>query len=264
VHYLHQQREGFERLRRFHNVFGDTPGSGCNKGVTPLYALLFHGYHGLAKTILFEEQIDVNAPGGPYGSALQAASYRGHGRAVEMLLEHRADVNAQGGNNGTALKAASPKGHDRIVGVLLSKGADVNTQGGAYGNALYDASTEGHERIARILLENRADVNAKVGADSSALRAASASGHQRIIQVLIRAGSNDVELEQRLAEDFSSRKSDEKKVSFIDLIVGLGHSTSVPSEYTSLSSEDVDDDVFSHNPESSHPTTITDPSIGRG
>ena len=77
-------------MRRFHNVFEDTSGSGCNKGVTPLYALSFHGYHGLVKTILFEEQIDVNAQGGPYGSALQAASYKGHDRAVEMLLEHRA------------------------------------------------------------------------------------------------------------------------------------------------------------------------------
>ena len=46
---------------------------------------------------------DVNAQGGVYGNALQAASYRGFGGIVKMLLECGADVNAQEG--GRALRS---------------------------------------------------------------------------------------------------------------------------------------------------------------
>jgi ankyrin repeat protein len=48
---------------------------------------------------------------------------------VTLLLEKGADVNAQGGHYGNALQAASGGGHDSIVTLLLEKGADVNAQG---------------------------------------------------------------------------------------------------------------------------------------
>ncbi|KFZ01712.1 hypothetical protein V500_00651 [Pseudogymnoascus sp. VKM F-4518 (FW-2643)] len=43
-------------------------------------------------------------------------------------------VNALGGRYGNALEAASAKGHEQIVKLLLDKGADVNAQGEEYGN----------------------------------------------------------------------------------------------------------------------------------
>ena len=48
----------------------------------------------------------MNAQGGEYGNALQAASYGNHKDIVELLLENEADVNAQGGEYGNALQAA--------------------------------------------------------------------------------------------------------------------------------------------------------------
>ena len=45
---------------------------------------------------LTPQQIDVNAPGGPYSTALQAASHLGERGIVGMLLERGADVNANG------------------------------------------------------------------------------------------------------------------------------------------------------------------------
>ena len=45
-----------------------------------------------------------------------------------MLLNKEADVNAQGGKYGNALQAASNHGHDIVVQMLLNKGADVNAQ----------------------------------------------------------------------------------------------------------------------------------------
>lgn len=53
-----------------------------------------------------------------------------------MLLSKGAEVNAQGGQYDNALQAASARGHGNIVDALLSKGADMNAYGGDYGNAL--------------------------------------------------------------------------------------------------------------------------------
>ncbi|KAF1810116.1 hypothetical protein P152DRAFT_401955 [Eremomyces bilateralis CBS 781.70] len=49
---------------------------------------------------------------------------------VELLLGKGADVNAQGGTYGNALQAASSGGNKDIVELLLGKGANVDAQGG--------------------------------------------------------------------------------------------------------------------------------------
>jgi ankyrin repeat protein len=81
---------------------------------------------------------------------------------VRQLLEHGADVNAQGGVYGTALQAASARGHAEIVRQLLERGADVNAQGGENGTALQDASDGGHAEIVRQLLEHGVEQGANV------------------------------------------------------------------------------------------------------
>ncbi|PWO15022.1 hypothetical protein PtrARCrB10_12117, partial [Pyrenophora tritici-repentis] len=52
-----------------------------------------------------------------------------HEAIVKLLLNKGADVNAQGGEYGNALQAASAGGHEAIVKLLLDKGAGVNAQG---------------------------------------------------------------------------------------------------------------------------------------
>ena len=42
---------------------------------------------------------------------------------MQRLLEKGADVNAQGGDYDNALQAASAEGHDQVVQRLLEKGA---------------------------------------------------------------------------------------------------------------------------------------------
>ncbi|KAK5289444.1 hypothetical protein LTR99_011252 [Exophiala xenobiotica] len=71
--------------------------------------------------------VDVNAKGGHYGNALQAASFWSHEKIVQILIDAKADVNAQGGHYGNALCAASFNGHDSIVQKLLNAGADGNS-----------------------------------------------------------------------------------------------------------------------------------------
>ena len=75
----------------------------------------------------------INAHGGHYGNALQAASAEGHKEVIQQLLEKGAEINAQGGEYGNALQAASAGGHKKVVELLLSKGAKINAQDEDYG-----------------------------------------------------------------------------------------------------------------------------------
>jgi hypothetical protein len=50
----------------------------------------------------------INAQGGDYGNALQAASTGGHERVVRLLLDGNADVHVQGSYCGSALRAVEP------------------------------------------------------------------------------------------------------------------------------------------------------------
>jgi ankyrin repeat protein len=96
--------------------------------------------------LLIEHSADVNAQGGLFGNALQAASSNRHINIVQLLIEHSAEVNAQGREYGNALQAASFRGHIDIVQLLIEHGANVNTQGGKYGRALKAALYRGTDR----------------------------------------------------------------------------------------------------------------------
>ncbi|RCI12325.1 hypothetical protein L249_0689 [Ophiocordyceps polyrhachis-furcata BCC 54312] len=67
--------------------------------------------------------IDVNARGGVFGSALEAAAYSGQRRSAELLLSKGADGNAVGGKYGNPLNAAVVRGNWDVVRVLLRHGA---------------------------------------------------------------------------------------------------------------------------------------------
>ncbi|KAJ7249840.1 ankyrin repeat-containing domain protein [Mycena rebaudengoi] len=140
--------------------------------------------------LLLKKGVDVNAQGGEYGNALQAASYNGQEAIVQLLIEKGADVNAQGGDYGNALQAASYDGDEAIVQLLIEKGADVNAQGGEYGNVLQAASYRGHEATVRLLIEKGANVNAQGGEYGNALQAASTKPNTAVVQLLIDQGAD--------------------------------------------------------------------------
>ncbi|CEO59613.1 Putative Pfs, NACHT and Ankyrin domain protein [Penicillium brasilianum] len=147
------------------------------------------GGHEEVVKMLLDQGVDVNAQGGEYGNALQAASLGGHEEVVQMLLDQGADVNAQSGKFGSALQAASSKGHEKVVQRLLGRDPDVNTQCGEYGNALQAASWAGHEKIVQMLLDRGAEINAQGGNYYNALQAASWSGHEKVVQMLLDRGA---------------------------------------------------------------------------
>ena len=114
-------------------------------GEAPLVIAAEHGYSEMAK-LLLDKDADVNAQGGEYGNALQAASAGGHEQVVKLLLNKGADVDAQGGRYGSALYAASSGGHRQVVMLLLNMDSDVNAQGGEYDIALYRLHLEATSR----------------------------------------------------------------------------------------------------------------------
>ncbi|CAG8263195.1 unnamed protein product [Penicillium salamii] len=177
----------FQRWARLYQVDrGWIANPGPPRG-SRLYYACFIGLASPARDLI-GKGADVNARGGEYGNALQAASLEGHQEIVKLLLDKGADINAQGGFYGNALQAASLEGHQEIVRLLLDKGADVDAQGGRYGNALYAASERGHKEIVRLLLDMGADVNARGGEYGNALQAASLRGHQEIVKLLLDMG----------------------------------------------------------------------------
>ncbi|KAI1379582.1 ankyrin repeat-containing domain protein [Hypoxylon crocopeplum] len=154
-------------------------------------------------TGVLHEQISdlVNAKGGTYGYALQAASVGGHNKTVQLLLEKGAEINAQGGRYDNALQAASIRGHEETVRILLEKGANVNREGRShYGSALRSASSEGHEKIVRLLLDKGANIHAQGGClSANALQEASRgaginaiSGYGTVLQAASWGGQNEI------------------------------------------------------------------------
>ena len=107
------------------------------KGVAqPLYYAASIGLLQVIEDII-PQTIDVNAQGGVYGNALQAASKGGYQKVVQKLLDAGANVNAEGGVYGNALQAASKGGYQKVAQKLLDAGANVNINRGYYDNALH-------------------------------------------------------------------------------------------------------------------------------
>src|SRR5690242_3025726 len=77
---------------------------------------------------------------------------------VSLLLKQGVDINAPSGSYGNALQAASAHGHQQVVKLLLHKGADIHASGGIFGNALTAASFTGNKATAQLLLDNGADI----------------------------------------------------------------------------------------------------------
>ena len=116
----------------------------------PLHAAA-EGMKPAAVKLLLQRGARVNAPGGMYGNALQAACHYGYEPTVRVLLEAGADVNLKGGYHGTALQAAARYGRIELTQLLLDAGADPTVQGGACGSALNGAVERGHPHVARML-----------------------------------------------------------------------------------------------------------------
>ena len=146
-------------------------------------------YNGKILQLLLNKGPNIDAMGGKYGTALQAAACHGKVKVIELLLDKGANVNADGGEYGTTLQAAACYGRVEVIRLLLGKGADINAMGGEYGTALQAAAYRG-SIITRLLLNKGANINAVGGKYGTALQAAAYRGNINIIQLLLYKGAN--------------------------------------------------------------------------
>ena len=107
----------------------------------------------------------LNAKGEKYADVLQAYCKLQHVVAILKLygsfwISNGADVNAQGGKYGNALQAAAYSGNPESMRMLL---VGVGTQGERCGNALQAAASHGNVEAMQHILENGADVAAPSG-----------------------------------------------------------------------------------------------------
>jgi len=159
---------------------------------SPLY---YASYYGLSRVaaMLAEGGADVNAQGGEYGNALQAAAYNSEDVSlIKLLLKAGADVNAQGGCYENALQAAIwNRENVTVMKLLLEAGADVNVQCGEYGNALQPAVLLNDVSLIKLLLKAGADVNAQGGRYGNALQAAIWNRENvTLMKLLLKAGAD--------------------------------------------------------------------------
>jgi ankyrin repeat protein len=129
---------------------------------------------------------------------LRYAAEHGHYEMAGLLLEKGTDVNAQGGTYSNALQAASCGGDEAVVRLLLNKGADVNVQGGFYGNALHAAAYAGNNEVLERLIEKGTIRHLQDPYDRTLLWWAAAGGQATTVQVLISRYNYD----SRIADKF--------------------------------------------------------------
>ena len=165
------------------------------------------------------DKAGLNALGGYYGNALQAALHRGHMSTIELLLDHGAEIDLAAPNASNAWKDAiiqanqpalefllaricnsqvredllslamegcSYSGNAKRIRLLLAHGANVNGRGSS-GFPLHSAchSPSGNWEAVHILLQNGADVNAQIRDGNYALQTAARRGQVSIVQLLL-------------------------------------------------------------------------------
>ena len=158
---------------------------------TPLYYASSLGLITITK-LLLDQDVDVNAQSGEYGSALFAAVRGLHLSVVELLVKAKADVDFECADGAFVLHEAIAQADRAISRVLIDAGADVNKRDLSVGTAIHIALTTGDEVLVKMLIDAGADVNTRDEDDYSALQIASCTGAESVVRLLIQvdAGAN--------------------------------------------------------------------------
>jgi ankyrin repeat protein len=128
---------------------------------TALHEAAYHGKPGIVEQLLqagFSVNTRAGDCDTPLQAAaagcIDGVNREGCLKVVKVLLDNNADVNAQGGHFCTALQAAARYGYLEMIDLLLNAGADANILGGAHGSAIKAAMDFCDEDvIARLLLK---------------------------------------------------------------------------------------------------------------
>ncbi|KAI9783658.1 MAG: hypothetical protein M1839_003506 [Geoglossum umbratile] len=182
-------------------LLGAGPGSYSQNGILGrvLIEAACSGSVAICKALL-DRGADVNAIGGAYGNALQAALggstvYTNVQPVVALLLEHGADVNLPPSEKFTsALQAALDQRRVEFMGTLLGAGAEVNAHDPRFGTALTVAAELRNPTYVRDLLARGADPHLEGGKYGTPLQAAAFFHRPESITLLLSHNVNPNQL----------------------------------------------------------------------
>ena len=174
------------RLLLQHGVSPDTQDS---DHVAALHAAAFEPFHDHEMVkLLLDAGADVNIHGGPFGSALQAASLKAQVGAVRLLLESGAFVNCAVGQWGSALMIA----RDRLEDQKMGRQTD-HTSGTLEAWPGYTSDYLPEAWVENVSGPNCSDENALIDIEHH-----SSADYQTVIEVLLAYGA------QALSEEFNN------------------------------------------------------------
>ncbi|KAK5710089.1 hypothetical protein LTR17_019202 [Elasticomyces elasticus] len=163
----------------------------------PLYYVSLRGMCHSMHSIL-EKGDNINAQGGRFGSALNAASARGKTEAVNLLLDTgKVELNTKDDLDGrTPLSWAARGGYEAVVKLLLDTGhSDVNSKDTEYGStALSWAAASGHEEVVKLLLDTKnVEVDSKDNTGRTPFSWAAHWGQEATTKLLLDTGKVEVD-----------------------------------------------------------------------
>ena len=198
---------------------------------SPLYYLCMRGACSEHVRLVIDMDFDVNRHGGNWGFPLQAACQsKCDITTLNILLESAANVNALGGYYHTALNAAAGAGSEDKVERLLNAGADPNL-GASEGhfNALhraiwllqYKRDVEPYTNIVRKLLRAGVHVNTADSLGRTPLEVAARAGNVETVRALLQAGA-DVNLTGRFPEGALTKGVKSGSTEIVDCLLEAG------------------------------------------
>lgn len=179
---------------------------------------------------LVDKGADVNAAGGRYGTALQAAARHGQEDIVSLLLEKGADPNIVGGFYRTPLQAAYFHGYYTVIWKLYDHGARNDIVGGsragsAIGQGIYSKSWDGEDGGCCSTLLNQAysrhslDPNLEYGYYGNALQHAVMTRDMYDVLTIIRAGADINAIGGRFGTSLAAAAWNEDKETVDELLL---------------------------------------------
>lgn len=189
--FLHPENVSFIKWSTYYESekaadFSETPPP--NPGMPLYYSALF----GLSNTIkqCLDAKVDVDAAGGLYGTAIQAACAVSSTPAFNLLCEAGASLNFERGRYGSCLITATFLGRDDFAERLINMKARISVRDRFGRTPLFYAASSGSSRIVKLLLKNGADWSMKDEGGVAPLAVAAYCGHLEVVRILLDCGAD--------------------------------------------------------------------------